>query len=75
MENHDSSSDADKYHLIEQKNLIHLLKLSIKNFIDYALSLSSCLEEEDGSLYQLFVVIEKVNPGNFSTRSNGYAHK
>ena len=53
-------SDVDKYHLIERKNHIHLLKLSIKNFIDFALSLSSGLDEEEASLYQLFVVLEQV---------------
>ena len=53
-------SDVEKYHLIERKNLIHLLKLSIKNLIDFALSLSSSLEEEEPSLYQLFVVVEQV---------------
>ena len=52
--------DADKYYIIEQKNLVQLLKLSIKNFIDFALSLTSGLEEEEGNLYQLFVVLEQV---------------
>ena len=50
----------DRYDAIERKNLIQLLKLSVKYFIDHALSLSSGLEEEDPSLYQFFVVIEKV---------------
>jgi len=52
--------DADKYYIIEQKNLVQLLKLSIKNFIDFALSLTSGLEEEEGNLYQLFVVLEQI---------------
>ena len=56
-------SDAvgtEKYHVIERKNLIHLLKLSVKNLIDYALSLNSSIEEEVSTLYQLFVILEKV---------------
>lgn len=55
-----NGSDIEKYYVIEQKNLLQLLKLSIKNFIDFALSLTSGLEEEEGSLYQLFVVLEQV---------------
>jgi hypothetical protein len=60
MQHNVYGSDLDKYFIIEQKNLIQLLKLSIKNFIDFALSLTSGLEEEEGSLYQLFVVLEQV---------------
>lgn len=60
MQDSADESDAEKYYIVEQKNLIQLLKLSIKNFIDFALSLTSGLEEEEGTLYQLFVVLEQV---------------
>ena len=60
MQENVNGSDIEKYYVIEQKNLLQLLKLSIKNFIDFALSLTSGLEEEEGSLYQLFVVLEQV---------------
>ena len=52
--------ELEKVHRIERNNLIHLLKLSVKNLIDYALSLNCGLEEEEAPLYQLFVVLEKV---------------
>ena len=61
MQDNVNGSDIEKFYVIEQKNLLQLLKLSIKNFIDFALSLTSGLEEEEGSLYQLFVVLEQVN--------------
>lgn len=61
MQSNGTDNEIEKYHLIERKNLIQLLKLSIKNFIDFALSLTSGLEEEEPNLYQLFVVLEKVH--------------
>ena len=60
MQDNGFENDEDKYHVIERKNLIQLLKLSVKNFIDHALSITSGLDEEDPTLYQFFVVIEKV---------------
>ena len=58
----DDGKYIEKYHEIERDNLIQLLKLCIKSFIDFALSLNSSLEEEHTTLYQLFVILEKVKP-------------
>eukprot|EP00116_Pleurobrachia_bachei_P015036 sb/3475298/ len=73
----DDEQGIAKYHEIERDNLIQLLKLCIKSFIDYALSLNSSLEEEHSTLYQLFVVLEKIlshglreKTGLFNTRTD-----